>query len=561
MCGILVSKNFVRNKNEFESLLKTLEKRGPDASSIEELGETLLGHTRLTIIDTNERSNQPLRDESGRYSIVYNGEVYNYIELRKELELEGVKFHTESDTEVLLNWVIHKGMSNIDKLNGMFAFVIHDKETDELLIARDRYGIKPLYYIHNENGITFSSQISTLKGFSTGVDLNSKILFSGFGHIPEPYTLYKNVKSFEPGAYATYKNNKLSLQTYFSIFQEQTEKNVDLKSTISHAVNIFNRSDAPLGSFLSGGVDSSILSSMLTKENKNLRTVSINFEFGNLNEKEYQDMVIKDYPHENICEFISFDEFTKYKEEYDQIMEQPSIDGLNSFIASNVAKKNGLKVMVSGVGGDELFYGYPSFERYEKIKSISSLLPSFLIGFLPAKFKRFEYAKINKTVGSYYVQRSINSPSEVSNILGINIKEVEKVFKDFFCTVEKKINSNDENLISKLEISEYMKNQLLRDSDVYSMYNSIEIRIPFLDNDLVNRTLSLSPVQKITTPKKKLLIENSSTKLNEGLVVRPKKGFELPFAYFYKRTGNQEDAHWSKIRVKELLQKFDNYNE
>ena len=569
MCGILgqVSSSKI-DKNKFQKNLMKMVHRGPDDSGLFISDNIAFGHTRLSIIDLSECGHQPMIDSNDQYIIIYNGEIYNFQKIKKKLEKRGYNFKSNSDTEVLLYGFIEYREKIVEKIKGMFSFAIYNKENKEIFLARDHMGIKPLYYFKDNNNFIFSSEIKCLKNFSRGISDESKILFLSLGSIPEPLTIYKEIFSFPEGHYAYFSQNNLKITKYNEDeyepkinepYSEIVKKTKELlyKSVERHLI-----SDAPIGTFLSGGLDSSVITSIAAQYKNDLYTLSLDFNEKDLSEKYYQQLIVKKYNTNHTNYVIDEKIFLENIHEFIASIDQPTVDGLNTFFVSKAAINSGLKSVLSGVGGDEIFYGYSTFKNAKKINALN-MLPLFIIDLMTKnkKLEKLDFLKIGGDISIYLPLRTIFSPIETAKILDTNVDFIYKVL------IENLIQYNPSNIkylddkISFFELNLYMKNQLLRDTDVFSMAHSLEIRVPFLDKDLVDYILKINPKHKFKNNiNKSLLADASKDLVPTEIINRKKMGFELPFKYWFKNNINnfninetiQRDflknkIHWSKV--------------
>jgi asparagine synthase (glutamine-hydrolysing) len=580
MCGILggvgneiISKNFV-NEN-----IDSLITRGPDDKGKVSGKWGAFGHTRLSMLDLSDEGHQPMLSSCGQFIIVFNGEIYNCNSLRAELEKKGHSFHSMTDTEVILEGFIRYKEKFIDKLNGMFALAIFDIQGNKLFLARDRNGIKPLYIRINNKILLFSSEASTLsvqKGNKYNKD--SILLYLMFGSVPGNDTIYTGVISFPAGCYAYYENFKLS---YTSFYKSQASGRINNRDIISKTRDlIFSsverhlNSDAPIGVFLSGGLDSSVISAVAKKYNNKIEAVSLYFDNKSISEEKYQDVVSKHLGIKHHKLKVTEDIFIDNLNLFINSMDQPSIDGFNTYLASKFAIDSGMKAILSGVGSDEIFYGYSTFSRYhilkKYIKSIKLITPVFKFF---NKYKKLEFLKCKSEIGNYLSLRGVFSPSEVSKLTGISkayiYNLINKLNDENDFSSSPSINSYDKNGLFELQY--YMKNQLLRDSDQFSMAHSLEIRTPFLDNNLVDYILSTPSTYKISgSYNKPLLVDSICDLLPEEVWKRKKAGFELPFEEWIRNNPKHfnisskalwqkfenNEVHWSKIWTVFVIEKF-----
>jgi asparagine synthase (glutamine-hydrolysing) len=560
MCGMLgqVSNNKI-NKKDFETNLLKLKHRGPDDFGIYFDDNIALGQTRLSIIDLSKEGHQPMISHCDYFIIIYNGEVYNFEDIKIDLIKKGYKFHSNTDTEVILNGYIEYKEKIVDKLNGMFAFSIYDKSTKELFLARDKSGIKPLYYFKNNDNFVYSSELKTLKEFSLNINFDSKILFLLLGYIPEPFTTYEDISMFPAGHYGYYKENQLITKEYAKykyepkIIKPYNEIVSDVKELFDNAIKRHMISDAPIGTFLSGGLDSSAITAIASKYKTNLQTLSLVFEDKELSEEYYQDLVVKKYNTKHTKYLISEKLFLSSIDDFFEAMEQPTIDGLNTFFVSKAAKESGLTTVLSGVGGDEIFYGYPSFKDGKTLRFLSKIPYSLIKIFeYSKKYKKLELLKAEKDLAYYLPKRALFSPIEIAEILSIDKSRIYTLIVKLYKIYNSSSIKDIEDKISFYELNMYMKNQLLRDTDVFGMAHSLEIRVPFLDNELVDYILRVEPKEKFGIYNKQILSDISKDILPQEIFDRPKMGFALPFENWFRKNIDRFDIN------KEIKEKFKN---
>lgn len=525
-------------------MCQLLRHGGPDNEGmyVNETHHVVLGHRRLSLIDLSAAGNQPMSYALGRYEITYNGEIYNYKELKSELQRMGVQFTTNSDTEVILAAFEKWGTKSFARFNGMFAFVLWDTADRKLYLVRDAGGIKPLYYSITTEGLAFASEVRALKSLPWLQEENSswQVYLMAYGHLPEPITVLKKVKPLKKGTFLCYdvSSGKYSSETfkeysYSEIIGDRNEAIHLLKTTLSESVKNHLISDAPIGAFLSGGIDSSIIS-LLARGNSDasLHTLSLYFEEDEFSEKKYQDMVLEKLQCQNDQYLLKEAEFHACLPQILSAMDQPSCDGINTWFISKSARDNGLKAVLSGIGGDELLGGYPSFDRMQKVNMLEALPRQLLkSGKFTGlkKLRRLGYLSIPGATGKYLFLRGQFIPYEIARHLDMEEEEVWRIlseepgYKDLG-----KLSAP--NQASWIETNMFMQNQLLRDGDVMSMAHGIEIRVPFLDNRFLDLTHSIqSDVKYSGTNPKQLLIDAFADVLPEPIWNRPKMGFGFPF--------------------------------
>lgn len=555
MCGVCGIYNF--NQQEIDlGVLKTinakLEKRGPDSGGVFNDKYVGLGNRRLKIIDF-EGGDQPFYNENRDIILVYNGEIYNYLELKQELEVLGHQFKSKSDTEVLLKMYETFGEKMLDKINGMFAFSIWNKNTDTLLIARDRLGIKPLYYHTNKSGLIFSSTLNSMINlYEKKIDEDSILFYLFAGYIPSPKTIWKNFYKLEPGHYITIKNNNIKIKKYWDITVNESNKinskNINthfekIKETIINSSKIQSRSDANVGVFLSGGIDSSIITKLYAENsNKKFNTYTLDFEGKKNNEIDNVRSLIKDDKNiNNIYEILSLSKNKEVLEKIFKIFDEPNSDSASipSFLLSKSSKDNNDKVVLNGCGGDELFGGY---DRYYIKKK-------FYLGNIFNKLKLILGIKKNifdayDNLLNYEIKLCNPTIRFVTNTSGINLGFLRRILgKELFirgCNlVEQKFSIYDQNLKINgssfagmiTDIKFYLPDNLLYVADQTSMENSIEMRVPLLDHRIIN--LIFKTPQKLFFGKnfkdsKKTLKNIFSSLLNQRIIKSKKSGFNAP---------------------------------
>lgn len=602
MCRIagLLDKNYEAHKlNKLIQDMCLLQKHGgPDDHGffVDQTISLALGHRRLSILDPSPLGHQPmfLRE---RYVIVFNGEIYNFKTLRKDLEKLGHIFKGNSDTEVILHAFEQWGTEIFIKLEGMFGLAIYDQVQKELFLARDSQGIKPLYYYFQENVLAFASEVKAFNCLPIGLhqNLDWPLAFLTFGHLPEPITTLKNVFSLPKGHYAYFK---LHLSNHCEVINFNTLTDTKLDVSISEAQELIDMAlnhaierqliaDVPLGVFLSGGIDSSLIAMQAAKYQKdNLFTVSLHFPEINYSEKKYQDIISKNLPGKHLSQEITKTDFDHHFEEILEAMDQPSSDGVNTWFVSKAAQQAGLKAVLSGLGADELFGGYPSFKRIDKIPLLRNLSP--LINFY-AKIRdndalqRVNYLQNKQNpCYEYLFLRGFFNPVQLQKLFQLSVKDQEQ-FLNHLSIPAAQVNSHEYNGLkaSWFEQHYFMQNQLLKDADYMSMQHGLEIRVPFLDQQLINvvNQLPNHVLYANQQPAKHLLIHAFNKLLPKQIWDRPKMGFTFPFQEWLKThakyialkehySGNlpmqsmfksyeENKVHWSKIMSLMVLANFE----
>ena len=568
MCGIngFIPGNFLNVQKEavVKKMNATLSHRGPDDDGTWHNDALCLGHRRLSIIDLSPESNQPFFSNDKRYVIIYNGELYNYKDLKLELQRSAhgsgdvpYFFKTASDTEVILAAFIRWGNKCLDYFNGMYAFAIYDTETGKLLIARDRIGVKPLYYYYGDEGFMFSSEIrpiihSGIKTFS----LNSEVVgeYAMYQTVFAPNTIIKGIKMLMPGHIIEYDNGKPAISQYYSVSKiSNAAKDLSYTEICNKVNELLGASvqrrlvaDVPFGAFLSGGIDSSAVVGLMSKvSTEKIRTFNISFDESEFSEAKYARLIAKKFNTEHHEIKLSPADFLKQLPEALHAMDHPSGDGPNTYIVSKATKNAGVTMALSGIGGDELFAGYDVFKRMAELqkKSWLNAVPGFA-----RKAAGFAIQKRKRSVGGNKIEELLGQPAINFNSaypLSRSVftqKELAKLLKAAapFTNIQKIIAAVPqvkEHLLSAVSIAEintYLQNVLLRDADQMSMAVALEVREPFLDYQLIDFVLSVSDEYKYPHTPKKLLTDSLGDLLPGEIVNRPKMGFTLPWQYWLK---------------------------
>ncbi len=532
------------NQLTVENMCALQKHGGPDDGGIfvSQNEQLILGNRRLSLLDLSSDGHMPMA-YLNRFFITYNGEIYNYKSLKTELLHLGHQFSNQTDTEVILAAFAQWGPLSFNRLKGMFAFALYDQQENELYLVRDTAGIKPLYYSSNTNGLVFASEVRAFQAAETKPANNPAwpIYLLAYGHIPEPVSTLQNVQSLPKGFYLKYElhTRSVSIQSFahysFSNqISDATEANQLVAQQLEQAVEQHLLADAPIGVFLSGGLDSGIIAALASKyKNKDLNSLSIYFEEKAYSEKEYQDILIEHLQCNAYQLLLNESAFNQSFPSILNDMDMPSCDGINTWFISKYAADNGLKAVLSGVGGDELFGGYPSFNRMGKAILLQNL-PGFInqIG-KKSKYKRLNrmsYLQLDGLKGLYLFLRGNFTPHDIAQQLGAyetdvwNIVNDMPILQDMPCL-------DDKNKASWVEFNMYMQNQLLRDSDVMSMIHGVEIRVPFLDDQVIRLANSIQPETKYAGAlPKQFLIDAFVDDLPNAIWNRPKMGFSFPFA-------------------------------
>lgn len=557
--------------------------RGPDGAGLYSDSHVVLGHRRLSIIDLSDAGRQPMANEDGTVWVTFNGEIYNFQDLQAELLTHGHHFRSKTDTEVLLHGYETWGIEGLlSRLRGMFAFAFHDarrSSAPQLILAKDRFGIKPLYYYHDGEKILFASEVQAI--MRTGWvpeerNLEAMVRFLQLGSVPVPQTTIRNVLALPAGHYVTFGPATSRLQQYWGCsdyisnpdHQRSTadpdEAIVAIRAILDESVRLHLISDVPLGVFLSGGIDSSALVALASPfRDKPLTTLSVTFTEREYNEARYAWLVAKQYRTDHREVLLTsqnlFDELPRIF----AAMDQPTVDGVNTYFVSKAAKQAGLTVVLSGTGGDEVFLGYPHFRKINSLAGSQGLL-----GGLPLWTRRslihlatrtgnlaglsglgkLAYLERPSSENLYMLFRGLFSPRQIQDLLGITAKEFEALDP-----ISQLLDgSTDRSLMNSFiffEFRHYLQNQLLRDMDSMSMANSIEARVPFLDHRLVEYVLGLPTHMKLgQNINKPLLVKSLGRDLLREIWDRPKMGFTFPIGKWIEE--KSEDLHTAGLKSK-----------
>jgi asparagine synthase (glutamine-hydrolysing) len=565
MCGIAGLLDFNEKDQPRKSgkilrlMLDSIRHRGPDDRGEEFItsdnGPTLhLGHQRFSIIDLSNGGHQPMHNDDRSVWLSTNSEIYNYRELREELS-DKFRFNTQSDTEVLLKSFEQWGLDCIDKLRGMFAFAVWDSNKKLLFLVRDRLGIKPLYYLSTEKQFLFASEVRAL--LASGLS-DSKINPTGlyhylsFGHLKSPNTLICNIQELKPGHYLIVdRDGNFEEKRYWhpldSVNSDSNEED-SIQNLLCDAVKQRQVSDVPIGAFLSGGIDSSaIVSHMANNSDEQISTLTIGFNEKGFDESEYSAEISRLFKTRHQLLILDERQLLDALPAAIAAMDQPTMDGINTFLISRAGQDAGLKVVLTGLGGDELFGGYPSFHLLPQLRARKKMvkqLPNFLLrlatGILKKSFPSDQNNKIKhwtegkfSGVHEYYLLRALYCEDQIFELFvepNLAEKEIQKDFEATSDSLSYENLDGDFNLISYLEITHYLQNMLLRDTDMMSMSHPLEVRVPFMDHKLVEYMFSM-PTQhkKLSTTPKALLVDSMNPSLPDSIVHRKKMGFTLPF--------------------------------
>ena len=564
MCGIvgIIAKDETgkQNFNHLKKAVKELHHRGPDASGVFTHNNIGLGHARLSIIDTSEGATQPFISEDGRYTLVFNGEIYNYKQLRQPLEQKGYSFKTQSDTEVLLYHLIENGTKGINDLNGFFGFALYDKAEEKTIIARDRFGIKPLHIYEDEHQLIFGSELKTILAFdvSKELDISSLQLYLKFNYIPQPFSILKNCSKLVPGELLEFKNGSYKKEKYYKLpFEPNNYKFTDYKQAQTKLRDILEESvqdrlvaDVPIGSFLSGGIDSSVIVALASKHTSNLNTFSIGYKDEPLfDETHFAKLVADKYKTNHTVFELTNDDLYNQLDKVLDYTDEPFAD--SSGLAVNILSMHTRKkatVALSGDGADEIFSGYNKhmaefLARQKSLKNSMVKLGQPLWKALP-KSRNSKVGNLNRQLLRFSEGISKGNQERYWDWAGILKDEQahEYLKNDPTSFINKKqqilskhLNSSDYNGVLYQDVQQVLVGDMLTKVDMNSMNNSLEVRVPFLDHRVVEFAFQIPSSFKIQQGiKKKILQETFRPDLPEDLFKRPKHGFEVPLLKWFK---------------------------
>jgi asparagine synthase (glutamine-hydrolysing) len=538
--------------------------RGPDSEGSLDSGRIALGIRRLRIIDLNT-GDQPIYSHDRRRAVVLNGEIYNFRSLRTELEALGHRFATRSDTEVVLQAYEEWGLECLPRLRGMFAFAIYDRgigqETGSLLLARDRLGIKPLYLWHDNQQLLFASEVrALLASGSIPRVLSAAGLYTylAFGSVQEPLTMIDGVTSLPPGSWLHVAPGPDGLQIksgeYWhppAVDDRAHPEPDEVYRWLADAVSSHLISDVPLGAFLSGGLDSGAVVALGSEAlGGPLCAFTLGFDGWAGDEREQAALTAQRWASHHQVRTLGSDDVLADLGEALAAMDQPTVDGINTWYVSREARRAGLTVALSGLGGDELFAGYVSFRVVPRLRRIQHLLPRALQG-LPSEgllSRLLQPARgLHKLSGllsedlffdhPYFLVRSLLAPHQVRGLLHPDVLErlsgddaaLELWRQHVDAQIRVAETYDPVGAVSWLELSQYMRSTLMRDADAMSMAHSLEVRVPFVDHVLVEHVLPLGGERKLGRHPKPLLVDALGDRLPPSIVARKKKTFTLPF--------------------------------
>jgi asparagine synthase (glutamine-hydrolysing) len=588
MCGIfgLISRNAQLPDGLLEQATQSLAHRGPDDGGTVVLRdeqyepvEIGLGNRRLAILDLSPLGHQPMNDPASGNWIVYNGEIYNFREVRTKLEREGLRFKSGCDTEVILQAYAQWGEACLAEFRGMFAFAIWDAQRHLLFAARDPMGIKPFYYWQSDRHFMFSSEVRTLLG--TGlvpcrIDPAGLLSYFTFGSLSEPMTLLEGIASLAPGHFLTWKNGQATHTEYWSLIglgvaapnaepdavdahdhscdaTAKAKHEAQVAELLDESVRMQLVSDVPVGVFLSGGIDSSALVSVLSRNGTRPSTFSIVFREADYSEAEYSRAIAQQFHTDHHEISVSQSDLFDVIAPAIHAMDLPTIDGINTYFISARTRESGVKVALSGLGGDEVFAGYRSFRAVPQIErfagawrrlpgALRNPLASIVSALAPSTDHNRKLAALARNgdgaVHPYFLSRTLFTTSQQNELLpriGTNAEALRRATTPLTENLSRALLLDPVNRVSYLESRCYMLNTLLRDSDSMSMAHGLELRVPLIDHQLARRVLALPGLWKLDAKMPKpLLVKALGLQLPDKVVHRSKRGFTLPFEHWLR---------------------------
>ena len=553
MCGIAGIIG-LRDKGDATTKIKRLANalahRGPDAEGFFIDDRVALAHRRLSIIDLSETANQPLFDVTGRYCIILNGEIYNYREVKSSFS--EYPFRTESDTEVVLAAYVEHGTDCLSLLNGMFALAIWDSERRELFVARDRLGVKPLYYSQTADGVfVFASEIRAILDselIPRHLSKNGLYEYLMYQSVYSPRTIVENIFQLPAGEFGLFRDSKFEkwpfwqidkTTAYVDIDESEVKKNV--KDLLLRSVERRMVSDVRLGAFLSGGIDSSAVVALMSEVSEQpIDTFSVFFGEREFDESQYSNLIAQKYNTRHTGVVITPGDLLAELPSALKAVDSPSGDGINTYVVSKATKRSGLKVALSGLGGDELFAGYPNFLRWLKLKKgIFPKIPTTMRKSLAFALSASKRSKAHRSADILRAEGS-----DISDIYSVLRQVMSKKIVDDLSMFDKSDNDVEDllrerassidgfPLFSQFTIAEllgYTQNVLLKDTDQFSMASALEVREPFFDYELVEYVLRIPDKIKFPKYPKSLLVESIAPMLPDEIVHRKKMGFVFPW--------------------------------
>ncbi len=575
MCGIA---GFFNAKVEQSQILAAIDKlihRGPDDQRYYCRGDVGLIHTRLSIIELTDLGAQPFRFEN--LVVVYNGELYNYQEVREQLKKCGYLFESNSDTEVLVKAFHCWKEKCIDRFIGMYAFAIYDELTDEMFLFRDRVGVKPLYYSFQNGTIYFASELDALSVFNLSREINTEAvsLYFRFGFIPHPYSIFKSVSKLEPGHFIKITRQGITKQKYWNIeystnhARSENEWVDELESLLVSSFRYRMVSDVPVGVFLSGGIDSSLLAAILQKHHGGIHTFTIGFDESGFDESKYAKQVAEAINSRHTEKRLNVDEGRQLLKQFYSIYDEPFADtsGIPTACVTRLAKEEGMKVVLSADGGDELFGGYSHYQEALKLFNRFTKLPISIrrglakgSGFLMPAHLRKKIFPFNMEHKMYAVEEIICAESPVdffeAFLANQSNAEIARMIRGYSGGTMG-VHQNQESPLQAMmawDFQYYLPDDLLVKVDRATMHYGVECRDPFLDHRLVELSMRIPTDLKIKDGKGKYILRQVLSRyLPEKYFERKKQGFSIPiFAWFSRDLDQMFDEYLVPEKLREI---------
>ena len=609
MCGITGVYFFKDNKNvnlsSIKEMTKNLSHRGPDSfgywSSKE--NNVYFGHRRLSILDLSTDGDQPMSSSCGRYVITFNGEIYNFIDLQNDLKKKfDIKFKNKTDTIVLLELISKLGLKkSLEMIEGMFAFGLWDKKEKKLFLVRDRFGEKPLFFYKNPNFVAFSSELKSLSKFPL-VDLNisrkSSYYYSMLGYVPAPLCIYENIFKVMPSQVISFSSRKIKKTNYYQIPKPELDRKLsyeqckkELLFTFEESIKKMMIADVEIGCFLSGGIDSSLVALLMQKNSrKKIKTFNVGFNENEYDESNFAKTVAKKIGSQHYDIKVDVDDMLQHVENIANIVDEPFSDSsiIPTFIVSKLAASK-VKVVLSGDGGDEIFMGYNRYFFAKKIlklkKSTPEIVRKFIsqgISFVPSRIYDRLSRPFQKILGIHGLSHKMTKLSNIlnyennsdfykklnlfdNNILNNTSKDYENIFDEYqSIDLIESVQRND--------IDYYLPNDILVKVDRASMFNSLEVRSPFLCHKLVNKAFELPINYKLRNNVTKYILKDLLSKfLSKSIIHRPKMGFAIPIERWisnkkFRETlddifneSSWEEFGWNKKKVLKIWLDYKKY--
>jgi len=560
------------DRDVIERMTSRLEHRGPDSNGVEIIGNTGLGHTRLSILDLSANGNQPMYSADGSCCIVYNGEFYNFAEFREQLAARGERFKSHSDTEVILRLYENEGMDCLHHIRGMFALAVWDNRRDELILARDRVGIKPLYYYHEGGRFVFASEIKSLlahPAVSRELDREALELYFRLGYIPGELSIFSGIRKLPPGHTLVFRKNEITIRPYWrlpepeegTVRMDSEEAAGQLAQLLDESVRLRLVADVPVGVFLSGGTDSSLIAAMAAEHSGDkLKTFSIGFTEQRYNELPYAQEVARHIGsdhHEFVVSMDHMDTVAELAWYFDEPFADPSL--LPTYLVSRQARQH-VKVVLSGDGGDELFGGYNwyswvlSQQRLRSIPRPILKLVSALARGVDANYKGKHYLSVLDLdeFDTFLERTSVCYGDQIDSIIKPSGSDyMDRIYRPFF----EAAGFDTLSRMSRTDFSWYLPEDILTKIDRASMAVSLEARVPILDHKVCEFAFQLDSSHKISgNQRKSILRQVARDLLPPGFDFDRKQGFVIPLAEWMRgELGNRLESLLGSSETRDII--------